>query len=124
MEPTQGFLNSHTEMPPLTSSDAVFRFSEIGQPLLGKYAKPSRDVAPPRPPPPCRDLSEAEACSAVMDGQSLLVSGAPGTVKTYYVPELVKAQESKGSESISSLRPMPLSRTMERVLIQPTTMYV
>ena len=40
----QRFLNAHAEMTPLTSGDPVFRFSEHGQPLQGKYEKPHRDA--------------------------------------------------------------------------------
>ena len=50
-DPAQRFLNSHAEMAPLTSSDQVFRFSENGQPLQGKYEKPRRDVPQPTPRP-------------------------------------------------------------------------
>lgn len=94
-DPTQEFLNAHVEMTPLTSSGPVFRFSDVGQPLAGKY-KPSRDVTPPTPICPSRDLSETDARSAMLDGQSLLVSGAPGTGKTYYVRELAKSLREQG----------------------------
>lgn len=67
-DPTQSFLNARVEMTPLTSIDAVFRFSENGLPLQGKYEKPHRDVPASLPLPPWRDLSEEEALSAVMGG--------------------------------------------------------
>ena len=50
-DPTQRFLNAHAEMSPLSSTDTVFRFSESGQPLQGKYEKTHRDVQPPTHPP-------------------------------------------------------------------------
>lgn len=92
----QLFLDSHTEMSPLTSEDPVFRFSENGMPLQGKYEPPNRDVAPPTTLPYWRDLTEAEAEQAVMGGQSLLVVGAPGSGKSYYLRVLVKALRKKG----------------------------
>ena len=95
-DPAQRFLNAHAEMSPLSSTDRVFRFSEHGMPLLGRYEKPHREVQPPTLPPPWRDLSEAEARSVVMDGGSLLVQGSLGVGKTHWVRELVKALRSNG----------------------------
>ena len=82
-DPVQRFLNAHAEMSPLSSTDPVFRFWEQGQPLHGKYEKPHRDMPPPTLPPPWRELTEAEARSAVVEGEGLLVQGAPGTGKTH-----------------------------------------
>ena len=90
----QRFLNAQAVMSPLSSTDTVFRFSESGQPLQGKYEKPHRDVQPPTHPPPWRELTEAEARSVVMEGGSLLVQGSPGVGKTHWVRELVKALRS------------------------------
>ena len=95
-DPAQRFLKAYAEMSPLTSTDVVFRFSERGQPLQGKYEKPQREVQPPTRPPPWRELTEAEARLAVMDGGSLLVQGSPGVGKTHWVRELVKALRSIG----------------------------
>ena len=63
-DPTQSFLNAHAEMTPLTSSDVVFRFSETGVPLQGKYDKPHRNVPPPTPLPSWRDLTEHDLTGA------------------------------------------------------------
>ena len=91
VDPNQTFLNAHSEMSPLTSSDLVYRYSDKGIPLQGNYSKPHRDVAPPTPLPPWRDLTEDEACTTVMSGQSLLVQGSPGSGKSFFVRELVRA---------------------------------
>jgi hypothetical protein len=96
---TQRFLNSYADMTPLDSNDSndsVFRFSERGLPLQGNYETPHRDVPPPAEIPPWRNLSEEEAVSAVMGGQSLFCQGSPGSGKTYFVRELVKALRKKG----------------------------
>jgi hypothetical protein len=95
-DPTQRFLNAHSEVTPIASSDPVFRFSEVGQPLHGNYKKPERSVQPPAAIPPWRDLTEADSHAAVMNGQSLWVTGAPGTGKTFFVRELVKAIREQG----------------------------
>ena len=88
-------------MTPLTSSDLVYRYSDKGIPLQGNYSKPHRDVPPPTPLAPWRDLTEEEACTTVMSGQSLLVQGSPGSGKTFFVRELVKAlRKSKKHVSI------------------------
>ena len=68
VQPTQAFLNSHAEITPISSSDPVFRFNDVGHPLLGKYAKPSRIVTPPTPVCSWRDLGEEEARTVVMAG--------------------------------------------------------
>ena len=96
-DPSQSFLNSHADMTPLTSPDLVFRFSDVGQPLAGNYSKPHRTVHAPVPLPPWRDLSETDASCAVMSGHSLLVVGPPGSGKSYYVRELVKALRKKST---------------------------
>ena len=95
-DPGQAFLNSHAEMTPIPSSDPVFRFSEVGEPLCGRYTKPVRSVPPPTQIAPWRDLSEDEARSAVLAGSSLMLSGTPGTGKTYYVRELILALREQG----------------------------
>ena len=59
--------------------------------MQGTYTSPSMDVAPPAPVAPWRDLSEEEAISAVLEGQSLFVQGSPGSGKTYFCRELVKS---------------------------------
>ena len=78
---TQGYLKARAEMTPLTSSDAVFCFSDNGQTLMGKYEKPRRDVIAPTPLCSWCDLTEEEACSTVLGGQSSLVQGSPGLVR-------------------------------------------
>ena len=93
---TQRFLNSHAEMTPLTSSDVVFRFSEIGRPLQGKYTKPSRCVPAPTALPPWRDLTAVEVLAALWRDESLLVVGAPGSGKSYWVRERVRALRASG----------------------------
>ena len=59
-EPNQGFLTAHAERTPLTSSDPVFRISHVGQPLMGKYTSPNRNVRSPTPLYPWRDLDQTE----------------------------------------------------------------
>ena len=44
-DPDQRFLNSHAEVSPIASNDQVFRFSEIGNTLMGNYSKPCRSVS-------------------------------------------------------------------------------
>ena len=83
-------------MTPIPSSDPVFRFSEVGEPLCGRYTKPVRSVPPPTQIAPWRDLSEDEARSAVLAGSSLMLSGAPGTGKTFYVRQLILALREQG----------------------------
>ena len=92
-EPTHGFLNAHAEMTP---ERRCVQISDAGQSLAGKYTKPKRNVTSPTPICPWRDLCEADARSTVMLGQSLLVSGAPGTGKTFYVRKLVKPLHEQG----------------------------
>ena len=93
---TQLFLNSHAEVSPLTSEDLVYRFNESGTPLQGKYNPPHCYVHPPTPLTPWKDLTEDQAVSAVIDGQSLLVVGAPGSGKSYWIRERVKTLRKKG----------------------------
>jgi len=93
---TQRFLNIHAEMTPLTSSDAVFRFSEDGRPLQGEYKVPRRRVPAPTPIPPWRDLTAEEALAALARGESLLVVGAPGSKKSFWVRERVRALRAAG----------------------------
>ena len=83
-------------MTPLTSSDPVFRFSDVGTPLQGKYKKPHRIVPQPTALPPWRDLSEIEARACLAEGQSLAVFGAPGTGKSYWVRENVSELRKAG----------------------------
>ena len=94
--PTQPFINSAREMSPIASEDLVFRFSEKGLPLQGTYTPPHMDAPPPTPVPCWRDCSEEEAEQIVMSGGSLLVQGAPGSGKSFWVRERVKALKKKG----------------------------
>ena len=63
----QQFLDSHAELTPLCSEEPVFKYGDQGRPLLGKYTQPTRDVAPPLPTAPWRDMTEEEACRAVLE---------------------------------------------------------
>ena len=95
-DPDQLFLNSHAEVSPISSNDPVFRFSEIGNTLMGNYSKPSRSVSHPEVVPPWCEYNDTAATLALLSGDSLLVVGAPGTGKSYYVRELVKTLRKKG----------------------------
>ena len=87
MRPTQ---TKQREMFLFTSSEPLFRFSDVGQPLQGKYEVPHRDVPKPIPVAQWRDLSEEAARTAVLAGDSLLVTGPPGSGKSFWVRQLVK----------------------------------
>jgi hypothetical protein len=95
-DPDQMFLNAHAEMTPILSSDPVFRFSEVGIPLSGRYSKPERCVPPPTEIAPWRDLTEEEATATVMSGSSLAIFGAPGTGKTFFARQLILALREQG----------------------------
>ena len=95
-EPSQQFLNCRVEMTPLTSSDPVFRFSDVGTPLQGRYQKPRREVPPPTLLPHWRDLTVDEARTCLAEGHSLLVVGAPGSGKSHWVREHVRELRKSG----------------------------
>ena len=95
-DPDQRFLDAYAEMTPMRSSDPVFRFSEVGTPLCGRYNKPERRVPPPTEIAPWRDLSEEAATAVVMSGGSLLILGAPGAGKTFFARQLILALREQG----------------------------
>ena len=77
----------------------MFRFADVGQPLQGKYEVPHREVPQPIPVAPWRDLTEEAARSAVLAGDSLCVTGPPGSSKSFWARELVKQwQQEKNKQ--------------------------
>lgn len=74
------------------SQECVFQ-SSIGaavKPLLGRYKTPYRDCEKPAEPPIWRDLADvAEAEAAILRGEGLLLTGSPGTGKTWLLRELI-----------------------------------
>jgi len=70
------------------STQEVFRIG-AGRPLQGYYKAPWREA--PRPPArqPWQDLTLEEATISVLNGNGLLLVGAPGTGKTHLLRQLI-----------------------------------
>ena len=96
LEDDQTMLNSHCE---ITGSDVdanVYRWGSEPKRLDGAYAEPYRDCKPPAALGAWTDLSPETARDHVLQGGSLLVTGAPGTGKTFWARELVADLRKSG----------------------------
>ncbi len=69
--------------------DLVFRFEVDATDLQGNYTVPSRACDAPVPLQKWRDVNQDEAVEKVMRGESLLVVGAPGVGKTFWLRQLI-----------------------------------
>ncbi len=81
----------------IASEDKVFRYSEDKvRKLQGAYSEPARTAQLPVERGSWQQLSEETAKQRILDGGSLLVVGAPGVGKTFWVRELVAKLREKG----------------------------
>ena len=93
----QTFLNAGTNVKSCSSDERVFRFSEDKlKQLQGTYSEPARSAEPPTNQGKWQQLSKESAEEHVLNGNSILVQGSPGTGKTYFVRTLVQLLREKG----------------------------
>ena len=71
----------------------VYRYEEVAG-LKGQYREPSMEAEPIRAKPPCRVEDPVEHC---LDGESLLLTGFPGTGKTHLAKKIVEALREHGN---------------------------
>ena len=85
-------LDQHCTLLQVPSDELVFRVSAAsgGDPLMCDPKGPRRSGAYTHTVATWRDLTEAEAREAIVNGQSLLVLGLPGVGKSHFCKDLVE----------------------------------
>ncbi len=88
----QTFLDDSGVLPTGRQCDArVSRLAEEGATALqGHWTTPALVCEPPAPRGEWRELTQEQAEAAVLSGEGLLVQGAPGVGKTYFLRALIE----------------------------------
>ena len=96
----QTFLDANgVNVKGIASEDKFFKYSEDNvRKLQAAYSEHSRTAQIPVARGSWQQLSEKTAKQRILDGGSLLVLGAPGVGKTWWVRELVAKLREKGPE--------------------------
>ena len=91
-------LDQHYTLVPVQSDELVFRVSAAtgGDPLMCDPKGPRRSGTYSHKILAWRDLTEAEAREAIVNGQSLLVLGLPGVGKSFFCKDLVQQLTALG----------------------------
>jgi hypothetical protein len=92
---TPNLFGGAVPLHPRLGAGPVFRFKPHGKRLQGQYRTPRKDAAPPQPRASWQQLSEAQALEAVLEGESLLVTGMPGVGQSYWAAQVCARLEPK-----------------------------